>query len=108
MPWKTSSVMEQKLRFIFEHEMKEVSMTELCQRYEISRETGYFWLRRYRAAGTAGLLERNRAAQRHANHKPEEIERTNLELRQAPMRWGPPKVKCVLEREEPGRKWPAG
>ena len=99
--------MEQKLRFIFEHEMNEVSMTELCQRYEISRETGYFWLRRYQATGIAGLLERSRAAQRHANHTPEEIERTILELRQAHMRWGPRKLKCILERDEPGRSWPA-
>jgi putative transposase len=41
MPWKVSSVMEEKLRFILEYEAGEESMTELCQRYEISRETGY-------------------------------------------------------------------
>src|SRR6266849_3856949 len=47
MPWKASSVMEEKLRFVFEYELGERSMTELCQRYEIARETGYVWLRRY-------------------------------------------------------------
>jgi len=30
-----------------------------------------------------------------------------LELRQAHMRWGPRKLKRVLERDEPGRIWPA-
>ncbi len=30
-----------------------------------------------------------------------------LELRRAHMSWGPRKLKCVLERNEPGRKWPA-
>ncbi len=30
-----------------------------------------------------------------------------LELRQAHMRWGPRKLKRVLERDEPGRTWPA-
>ena len=55
MPWKVSSVMEEKLRFVFEYERDEQSMTELCQRYQIARETGYVWLRRYRAAGAAGL-----------------------------------------------------
>jgi len=29
------------------------------------RETGYVWLRRYRALGLEGLLELNRAAKRH-------------------------------------------
>src|SRR6266446_8987943 len=37
MPWKTSSVMEEKLRFVFEHELRERTMTELCERYEITR-----------------------------------------------------------------------
>jgi transposase len=36
-------------------------MSELCQRYEISHETGYVWLRRYRAASWEGLLEQSEA-----------------------------------------------
>src|SRR6266403_5716745 len=107
MPWKTSSVMEEKLRFVFEHELQERTMTELCERYEITRQTGYVWLRRYREAGAAGLLEHSRAAHRHHNQMPEEIEQQVLELRQAHMRWGPRKLKRVLERDQPGRKWPA-
>jgi transposase InsO family protein len=82
-------------------------MSELCQRYEISRETGYVWLRRYRAAGVAGVVERSRAARRHVNQTPEDLERMVLDLRQAHMRWGPRKLKRILERDEPGRPWPA-
>ncbi len=98
--------MEEKLRFVFEYERGEQSMTELCQRYEVARETGYVWLRRYRQAGVAGLVERPRAAHRHGNQTPEEIEQMVLELRQAHMRWGPRKLKRILERDEPGRVWP--
>src|SRR3990172_6052004 len=107
MPWKASSVMEEKLRFVFEYERGERSMTELCQQYEIARETGYVWLRRYRQTGVAGLVERSRGAQRHRNQTPEEIEQMVMELRQAHMRWGPRKLKRILERDEPGRIWPA-
>src|SRR6266851_3249969 len=107
MPWKASSVMEEKLRFVFEYELDERSMTELCQRYEITRETGYVWLRRYRRAGVAGLIEHSRAAHRHGNQTPEDLEQMVLELRQAHMRWGPRKLKRVLERDAPGRVWPA-
>src|SRR5216683_604752 len=89
MPWKTSSVMEEKLRFVLQYDSGEHTMTELCQRFEIARETGYVWLRRYRQAGVLGLVERSRAAHRHGNQTPEEIER------------------MVLERDEPGRSWPA-
>ena len=107
MPWKASSVMEEKLRFICEYDRDEQTMQELCRSYGIARETGYVWLRRYRAYGVAGLLEHSRAAHRHHNQTAEEIERMVLELRQAHMHWGPRKLKRILEREEPGRRWPA-
>src|ERR1039457_7412188 len=106
MGWKESSVMDEKLRFVFSYERDEEPMTALCERFGISRETGYVWLRRYRQTGPDGLSEHNRAAHRHANQTPEEIEQIVLELRQAHMRWGPRKLKRILEREEPGRTWP--
>jgi putative transposase len=99
--------MEEKLRFVFEHELQERTMTELCQRYEITRQTGYLWLRRYREAGVAGLVQHRRAAHRHPNQMPEELEQRVVQLRQAHMRWGPRKLKRILERDEPGRSWPA-
>ncbi len=98
--------MQEKLRFMLEYERDEVTMKELCDRYEISRETGYVWLRRYRAYGLEGLLELNRAPVRHPNQTPQAVERAVLELREAHMRWGPRKLKRVLERDQPGRRWP--
>lgn len=99
--------MEEKLRFIFEYQRAERSMTELCERYGIARETGYVWVRRYQEQGVAGLKERSRAALRHPNQTPEAVERTIVELRQAHMRWGPRKLKEILGRNEPGGSWPA-
>ena len=99
--------MEEKLRFVFGYEQRERSLTELCQRYGITRETGYVWIRRYREKGIEGLIERSRSALRHENQTAAEIEQKVLELRQAHMRWGPRKLKRVLERDEPGRAWPA-
>ncbi len=99
--------MEEKLRFVFEYERDEQTMTELCQSFGVTRETGYVWLRRYREGGVEGLVELNRAAERHPNQTPAEIEQRVLELRQAHMRWGPRKLKRVLERDQPGPSWPA-
>ena len=98
--------MEEKLRFIFDLEQGERSMSELCASYGIARETGYVWLRRYRELGIDGLIEKKRAALRHPNQTPAEMERMIVELRQAHMRWGPRKLKQVLERDQPGRVWP--
>jgi transposase InsO family protein len=99
--------MEEKLRFVFEYQQHERTMTELCERYGIARETGYVWLRRYQAVGWEGLREKSRARQGHKNQMPEEIEQMVLDLREAHMSWGPRKLKWVLERNEPGRRWPA-
>ena len=99
--------MEEKLRFVFEYEGDEETMAELCARYGICRDTGYVWLRRYRQSGAAGLVELNRSAKRHPNQTAAEMERAVLELRQAHMRWGPRKLKRILDRDQPGRSWPA-
>jgi putative transposase len=107
MPWKASSVMEEKIRFVLEYERDEQSMTELCADFDVSRETGYVWLRRYRAQGLQGLLELDRAAKRHPNQTAAAIEQAVLELRQAHMRWGPRKLRRVLQQDQPGRAWPA-
>lgn len=99
--------MDEKLRFVFEYERDEQTMTELCARFGICRDTGYVWLRRYRQYGLKGLAELNRAARQHPNQTAAEVEQAVLDLRQAHMRWGPRKLKRVLERDQPGRLWPA-
>jgi transposase InsO family protein len=99
--------MDEKLRFVFSYERDEQTMRELCESFGISRETGYVWLRRFRQYGLAGLMELNRAPRHHPNQTAEAVERAVLELRQAHMRWGPRKLKRILERDQPGRRWPA-
>src|ERR1039457_899995 len=83
MPRKTSSAMEEKLRFVFEYDRDEQTMTELCRQFEVSRETGYVWLRRYRQHGLEVLLKLNRAPERHPNQTAAAIEQAVLELREA-------------------------
>ncbi len=51
MPWRENSVMDERIGFINEYNSGCWSMTELCERFEISRKTGYKWLERYREFG---------------------------------------------------------
>ena len=41
MPWEQSSPMDQKTQFVSEYLRDTISFTELCDRYGISRKTGY-------------------------------------------------------------------
>jgi putative transposase len=63
MPWQEVCPMDEKLRFIGALLAQEENMTEVCERFGISRKTGYKLRRRYQAEGVAGLVERSRAPQ---------------------------------------------
>ena len=99
--------MDERLRFVLEHEGGLYTMTDLCEIYGIARETGYYWLRRYQQGGLEALRDRNRAPERHPNHTPERLAEAVLQLRREHMSWGPRKLKRVLEREVPEKCWPA-
>src|SRR5215467_1844098 len=96
MPWKESSVMEQRRKFIEEYESDLVTMAELCRRYGISRETGYKWVKRYQESGWEGLEDLSRAPQRHPNRTAPELEERIVALRRRHPRWGPRKLHTHL------------
>jgi putative transposase len=54
MPWRENSVMDERIGFIKDCNSGLWSMTELCERYEISRKSGYKWLERHRDFGWRG------------------------------------------------------
>ena len=105
MPWKASSVVEERTRFVMEFERGLVSMAELCRIFGVSRQTGHLWWRRYQQAGLERLQDLARAPGRHPNQTSPAMEQAIVELRQQHMRWGPRKLKRVLERD--GKRWPA-
>jgi len=107
MPWKVSGVVEKRKQFVEEWLSENWTMTELCARHGISRQAGYNTLLRYQREGWAGLEARSRAPGRHPNQTLPAIERQIVELRHEHMRWGPRKLKVVLERKQPHRSWPA-
>ena len=107
MPWKVSGVVEKRRQFVAEWLTERWTMTELCARHGISRQAGYNTVTRYQQAGWDALEERSRAPRHHPNQTATEIERQVVELRQEHMRWGPRKLKVVLERQQPGQSWPA-
>lgn len=99
--------MEERTRFVLEYERGLSNMAELCRNYGVSRETGYVWLRRYAREGLEGLRDGSRAPHEPGNRTPQQIEEMVLELRREHMRWGPRKLKWVLEQAEPEVRWPA-
>ena len=86
---------------------REVSMIELCQRFGISRKTGYKMLARHSESGLAGLKDSSRAPKSHPNQTPPEAEAAILRVRKAHPTWGSKKILWTLDRERPDEVWPA-
>ena len=82
------------------------SMTELCERYGVTRPTGYKWLARHRAGGRAGLADRSRAP--HHVPAPDERRHGGADRRGAPgVRLGGQEAPAGAPESAPERSWPA-
>ena len=97
MPWKDMRPMDEKILFIADHLRETDSFSRLCERYGISRKTGYKWVARYRQTGAEGLQEQSRRPRRAAGETPYAVQQAILELRhdrQGPP--GPKKIQALL------------
>ncbi len=101
-----TSATEQRLRFAEDFESGQWSMTELCERYGVTRPTGYKWVGRFREAGGPGMTERSRAPHACPHRTPAKIEARILTARME-YGWGAKKLLQVLRTRAPAIAWPA-
>jgi transposase InsO family protein len=99
MAWGAVNIDEQRMRFVVRASAGDKTMSALCEEFEISRPTGYEWLRRYTAGGMAGVVEKSRRPRRSPGQTGEAIEQRVVELRQQRPDWGARKL-CVLLAQE--------
>lgn len=101
-----TNVLDERIRFVRDFERAQWSMTELCERYGVTRPTGYKWLARYRAGGRAGLADRSHVPQACPHRTSDATEALIVEARQE-YGWGAKKLLQVLRTRYPKRAWPA-
>jgi len=101
MPWKESSVMEERLRFIARL-LEGESMSEVCRSFGISRKTGYKIYNRYKEQGVGALSDRSRQPIRYANQLPAQIEQMIVRLKKDKPHWGARKIRELLVRQLAG------
>ena len=58
MAWKKVLPMDERRKFVLEAELCIYIFTGLCEKYGISRKTGYKWYNRYLEEGFECLVER--------------------------------------------------
>ena len=86
MLWELS-VTEQRYRAVLEAGAG-IPMTEVAERYGVSRKSVHTWLAHYRQEGIAGLEDRSHRVYAHRWHIPEDLEEAICELRRTHPKWG--------------------
>src|SRR5258707_215775 len=96
MLWELS-VTEQRYRAVLEV-MAGIPVTEVAERYGVSRQSVHAWLSRYRDEGPPGLEDRSHEVHAHPWQIPAELESAICELRRAHRKWGPKRLVFEMGR----------
>src|SRR5262245_23589471 len=107
MPWRETSVMDERSRLVLEYRRGEIPMAELCRQAGVSRKTGYKWVERHDAYGVDGLVDRSRAPHVQSRRIAEEPVRRIVALKRRRREYGPKKLRALLQAESPELSWPA-
>lgn len=107
MPWSETTTMDLKEQFIRDWHTQRHTISELCDRYGISRKTGYKWMTRYIEHGPDGLMERSHANHQVHNRTDSRIEDALIALRKKHPKWGAKKLLHILSGQHPDWELPA-
>lgn len=97
MVWREMSVADQRREFVMLASLSGATVSALCDRFGISRQTGHLWLRRF-AAGEKDFEDRSRRPWHSPRHLAGEMEARILAVRDAHPAWGARKIAAVLRR----------
>jgi putative transposase len=107
MPWRERSPMDERVQFISDYQRQLFTMTQICDRYGISRKTGYKWIARYTVQGAAGLALRSSRPHHSPQATDPELVAAILAMRKRYPRWGGKKILGVLGERKPAWVLPA-
>jgi len=92
---------EQRVKFAIRASNGKEEMKALCREFEISRPTGYLWLKRFgECERIEELREKSRRPHRSPKQTEAEIEQRVIALRQQYPDWGAGKLVELLKREQ--------
>lgn len=107
MPWKETCVMDERDAFVRIYLRGDLSMTELCEEFGVSRKTGYKWLRRFQTDGLPGLSDRRSVPQHCPTRLSDDVVHRCVKLKKEKPNWGPKKLVTLGLSRHPKLYWPA-
>ena len=101
MPWRGVTVSEQRERFLEDYQLNYYSLSELAERFSISRKTAYKWVDRFAQYGKEGYHELSRRPHHCPWQTDETIAAELVKLRQEHPSWGSRKLLDLMQRRHP-------
>jgi len=99
MPWESTDVNDQRVKFVVRAASGKERMSELCREFRISRPTGYRWLGRFeKSRSFTAVVERSRRPAHSPGRTDASKEESVLRLREQ-YGWGAKKIKVLLQEE---------
>jgi transposase InsO family protein/transposase-like protein len=96
MPWKESTVLDQRREFVNLALSEDANIRFLCRRFGISAKTGYKWLNRYGEGGASALHDCSRRPHNSPYRTAASMEQAVLAVREAHPAWGGRKIRAWL------------
>jgi transposase InsO family protein len=107
MPFLETCRMEERIRMLSDYESGNWSVSELCRRYAVCRDTFYEWDKRRKSGDQDWFMDRSHAALRCPHRTEPAMVKEIIKLRRRFPHLGPRKLVAMLERRTPETTWPA-
>jgi len=102
MPWREQNLMTIRQEFVQLALQRNSNLTSLCERFNISRKTGYKWLNRFKEDGKKGLSNQSTRPTTSPRETSQLMINLICEVREKHPCWGGLKIQAVLKRRGVG------
>jgi transposase InsO family protein len=107
MPWEGVTVNEERQRFLQEHRLGFYSVSDLADRFSISRQTAHKWIRRADRFGQNGFHELSRRPYNSPAQTDPATAQELVTLRKAHPSWGARKLLDIMQQRGLSRLLPS-
>lgn len=102
MPWKATTPMSERLKFVLQILEHGERVTDMCKEYGISRKTGHKYLKAYKEYGPVALYDASRKPDSSPHRTPPETAALLVKARKRHPTWGPKKLGAWLRAKHEG------
>src|SRR3989304_1838102 len=107
MPWKGVTVSEERQRFLEDYELRYYSVSDLADRFSVSRRTAHKWIRRFKDFGQNGFHDLSRRPYNSPSQTDPATAQELVSLRKAHPSWGARKLLDLMHHRDPARHLPS-